>query len=271
MKVKIYCLYNPQNLKIRYIGRTKTLLKKRLSQHICKSKNYKKYNTNQKGSYLINWINSLLKDGIKPRIRLIKVVEGWENSHIEEKNLIKKHFEKHRLVNADDRGPGNCSKNCSKDSEEKRIQNLKKHYSKEENKSQFYNKIYCYNTSGFYIKEYKSSLFACKELSISRSILANHISRFDNYSKNVNPIKGFYFSKFKKSKIEVSKTYQSNHLLIKIKDKKTDEILTFKTMKSFSIFYNLSHWDIHQYRKNTLTKRFKNLLERVEIINAPYN
>ena len=67
MKIKIYCLYNPYDCKIRYIGRTKSSLDKRLSQHICKSKN------NYSNSYKENWIRSLLKNGIKPKIRLLKI------------------------------------------------------------------------------------------------------------------------------------------------------------------------------------------------------
>lgn len=270
MKVKIYCLYNPQNLKIRYIGRTKSQLNKRLSQHICKAKYYRKYVTNKNGSYLANWINSLLKDGIKPKIKLLTTVEGWKHSHKIEKKIIQKHFKKHRLVNGDDRGPGNCSKNPSKKALEKTRKKLKEYYSKEENKTQFYNKIYCYNSSGFFYKEYKSSIFACKELNIKRSVLSNHISRFDNYNKNVNPLKGFYFSKYKKEKILISQTYQSNHILVSVYDKKLKKSLIFKTLKDFSSYYNLKHWDIYQYRKNIHTKRVQKLLKYVEIINAPY-
>lgn len=271
MEVKIYCLYNPQNLKIRYIGRTKSPLKKRLSQHLTKVKYFKKYTTNNNGSHLINWINSLLKDGIKPKIKLLTVVEGWKFSHKVEKDLIVTHFKKHSLVNGDDRGSGNFSKNPSQKASKKRIKNLKKYYSEEENKVNFYSKIYCYTSLGMFYKEYKSSVFACRELKIRKEILANHVNRFDNYNMNVNPLKGYYFSKYKKERISVTETYQSNHVLIKVYDKKQRKTFTFKTMKNFSSYYNLKQWDILQYRKNIYTKKFKKLLEQIEIINAPYS
>jgi hypothetical protein len=89
IEVKIYCLYNPQTLKIRYIGRTSLSLEKRLRLHIAKAKNFKKTNPFGNGSYNINWINSLLKDGISPKIRLLTKIKGWKESHIFEKILYK--------------------------------------------------------------------------------------------------------------------------------------------------------------------------------------
>ena len=82
MKVKIYCLYEPDTLKIRYIGRTKKkVLEHRLLEHISKSRYYNRYYPGRKAPYRVNWINSLLNKGLEPKIRLLCEVEGWEESH----------------------------------------------------------------------------------------------------------------------------------------------------------------------------------------------
>lgn len=255
MKIKIYCLYEPHTCKIRYIGRTKTSLKKRLSHHISVSK------LNNSNSHKENWIRNLLKNGIKPKIRLLVELDTtWGESHQFEKCLIEKHFIKHNLVNGVDAGPGNLIKNINEYNEKLRIEAIKKHFSKEENKINFYNKIYCYDSDGNFFKEYKSSVFACKELNIKKTVLSNHINRFDNYNMNVNSINGYYFSKYKYDKINISLKYQSNHVGIKIY-KDNVFIKTFKNMKEFIKFYKLTDWDIKQYRNNVLTKRMNKFLE----------
>lgn len=267
MEVKIYCLYNPQNLRIRYIGRTKSLLKKRLSQHITKAKYFKKYTTNSNGSYLINWINSLLKDGIKPGIKYLTKVEGWKESHSFEKMLIKKHFKKHNLVNGDDRGPGCHSKNQSKESLLRKRKKLKEYYSKEENKINFYNPLYVYKETGELVGKFKSTKFASEYTKVSENIISNSMSRFDNYNLKVNPKNGYYFSKllYETYPLSTKKTYQSNHKTITIRYKETGEEKTFYTMRSFFRYFNLKDWDRTQFNKNIYTKRFKNLLEIIEI------
>lgn len=198
MKIKIYCLYNPYNCEIRYIGRTKSSLEKRLSQHICKSKNY------YSNSHKENWVRNLLKNGIKPKIRILTILDcTWEESHIYEKDLVKRHLIKHRLVNGVDAGPGTLIKNININNEIIRKRKIKEYFNKEENKTNFYNVIYCYNNSNIFYKEYKSVKFASQELEVSATSISNHINRFDNYKMKVNSIKGFYFSKFKKDNREM--------------------------------------------------------------------
>jgi len=67
-KVIIYVLIDPLTLKVRYIGRTKCSLEKRLGEHISKSK--LEYNFTHK----CNWIKSLLKQNLKPIIRKLCIV-----------------------------------------------------------------------------------------------------------------------------------------------------------------------------------------------------
>lgn len=258
MKVKIYCLYNPMTCEIRYIGRTKREIKIRLNEHICNAKK------EGKNKYLYTWIRSLLKNGIRPKIKQLTIVEGWEESHKLERFLINKYKDKFRLTNMEDRGEGGLNKTFSKETKEKQIKSLKKYYSKEENKINFYNEIYCYDSKGFFIKNYKSSIFASKELNIKRSILANHINRFDNYNLKVNSLNGYYFSKNKLEFYPVSEKYQSNYKIVEV-FKNGELFKKFETIKDFIQYFNLSSWDITQLNKGVKTKKYKQLEENYVI------
>lgn len=75
MYVKIYALVEPISNEIKYIGKTKQELRKRLSAHIHESKT-----SNTKKN---TWIQSLKKKGLKPKIEEIDLVletewEFWE-------------------------------------------------------------------------------------------------------------------------------------------------------------------------------------------------
>jgi hypothetical protein len=75
MNIKIYALIEPITLEIKYIGKTKQLLNKRLSAHLCESnKSNTKKNT---------WLRSLKSKGLKPKIEELDCVselewEFWE-------------------------------------------------------------------------------------------------------------------------------------------------------------------------------------------------
>jgi hypothetical protein len=77
----IYALINPNTNIVRYIGKTKNTLRKRLSQHIHSSK-YKK----EKITHKENWIRKLLEnnqthiDGYNPDL-VIKVCKGISKKH----------------------------------------------------------------------------------------------------------------------------------------------------------------------------------------------
>jgi group I intron endonuclease len=70
--VKIYSLIDPRSKQIRYIGKTIKSLNTRLNCHIHDCKRHNHHNS--------NWINSLLKQNLKPIIELIEEVEenDWE-------------------------------------------------------------------------------------------------------------------------------------------------------------------------------------------------
>lgn len=198
MEIKIYGLYDPRNSKIRYIGRTRTSLKRRLGQHLSKARNF--YNNSHKE----NWLRFLLKNGIKPGIVLLTTIEAtWEDSHNFEKDLIEKHWKKHKLVNGVDAGPGILLKNISEENEKERIKKIKKHFNREENKKNFYNKVYSYNLDGTFYKEFESVSFIEAELGIPKQKISNHMSKFHNQKQNVKPINNLYFCKYK---VDVRKT-----------------------------------------------------------------
>tara|TARA_R110002050_G_scaffold57833_2_gene130055 strand:+ start:6835 stop:7443 length:609 start_codon:yes stop_codon:yes gene_type:complete len=192
MEIKIYGLYDPRDSKIRYIGRTKSLLKRRLSQHLSKARH--SYNNSHKE----NWIRFLLKNGITPKIKLLTTLEtSWEDSHEFEKVLIEKYWKKHKLVNGVDAGPGTLLKNTSEGNEKIRIEKIKEHFNIEENKKNFYNTVYAYNLDGTFYKEFKSVSFIETELGIPKQKVSNHMSKFHNQKLKVRPINNLYFCKYK--------------------------------------------------------------------------
>lgn len=145
-KVKIYVLVDPITLKVRYIGRTKGTLKKRLAEHLCKAKK------NYDNSHKANWIRGLLKMNSKPFIRQIAEVEGWTNSYIFERSLINKYRE--RLVNHDDRGEGGLQRTFTPEVRVRISESLKEFYST--NLIKTCTEVHAYNYDGTYYKSYYS-------------------------------------------------------------------------------------------------------------------
>lgn len=100
----IYCLKDPRNNCIRYIGKS-DCPNERYANHISEAKN------NRKSNYKINWIKSLLKLNLKPKLEILNIVEkqDWQIFEIE---LITKMREEiktlnlPRLTNYSDGGDG---------------------------------------------------------------------------------------------------------------------------------------------------------------------
>jgi hypothetical protein len=99
MKITIYCLKDPRNVKIRYIGLTKNPLSIRLSQHMTDS------NSNH-GTYKKHWIQQLHKLNLKPTIHPIKVLNcTLEEAYLIEQKLIQVYKLKgYKLTNLSDKG-----------------------------------------------------------------------------------------------------------------------------------------------------------------------
>lgn len=125
-EVWIYCLYDLDTCKIRYIGRTSNKVEYRLAQHIAKAKYFSKYHPKKKPGHKTNWINSLLNRGKVPGIKILCKVKGWKESHIVEQALIKKYCIKKDLTNKDDRGEGEKNKVISEQQKIQISESLKK-------------------------------------------------------------------------------------------------------------------------------------------------
>jgi hypothetical protein len=105
MLYKIYILTDPITNEIRYIGQTTQKLNKRLKNHIGEA-NYRTSH-NKKHNHRTNWINSILKKNLRPKIELLDEVDDykfWEQHYI---SLFKSWGFK--LVNGSE-----CGEDCSK-------------------------------------------------------------------------------------------------------------------------------------------------------------
>lgn len=116
----IYTLSSPINNEVRYIGKTKSSLKYRLSQHIHDSL------TNGTNTYKKAWIKSLLLKGLLPIIEELEIIENdncWKES---EKYWIAQ-FKNwgFNLTNMTDGGDGNQNQIMSNESKLKRSSSLK--------------------------------------------------------------------------------------------------------------------------------------------------
>lgn len=133
MKVNIYCLYDPLECRIRYIGRTTKKLEIRLIEHISKSQNSKIYHPNRSNSHKENWINKVIFEGRKPQIKLLTIVDGWKESHDFESQLIDKYRNKLKLTNSRDFGVANVGYKLSEKSKNKISESLKEHFKTHQN------------------------------------------------------------------------------------------------------------------------------------------
>lgn len=87
MEHLIYILVDPKTNKVRYVGQTTKKLEQRLSSHINKARN-----TPNRTTHKNTWIKSLIKEDLKPIIKLIEIVseDEWKEK---EKYYIKKYKE----------------------------------------------------------------------------------------------------------------------------------------------------------------------------------
>jgi hypothetical protein len=241
MKIKIYCLYNPEECKIKYIGRTKKKkLEHRLIEHITKARYYEKYFPGQKFPHKVNWIKSLLKKGIEPKIKLLTEIEGWKESHIFERNLINKYKDKFNLTNALDRGENNQNMIVSDESKKKISNTLKKFYLNNTNSKS--KKIDVFDLQGNKIETYDS----IRKFSLEKNLNYKKISelyrgiykqykgyRIKLHSKNIKKIEPFIKTKAPSNKM--LKIVQYTNL-------KTGETKEIKGMKECSLQLGFPFW-----------------------------
>lgn len=94
--INIYVLKHPITNEIRYVGKTKSTLKRRLSQHLTNVKH-------EKSNHRKYWIESLLKENLVPKIELIETCQknNWKEREIYWINFYKKTT---NLINGTDGG-----------------------------------------------------------------------------------------------------------------------------------------------------------------------
>jgi hypothetical protein len=223
MKVNIYCLYDPTDCKIRYIGRTRKPLEIRLIEHISKSKYYNKYFPNRNPPHKVNWINSLLKKGIEPKIKKLIEIKGWNESYIFETSLIGKYKDKFNLLNAQDRGIGPESRITTEDTKKLISKTLKEKYEKNEIKKKT-TKLFLFDKFGNLLKE--------EESITSTAVLFNTtIKAIISRIKSKRSIDNIFISK-------TCKLHLEDYLYLYNYEKK--EIRIFSTFSEIMEFLNIS-------------------------------
>jgi hypothetical protein len=115
------------------------------------------------------------------------MVEGWEESHEVERNLIKKYKEKRKLVNHDDYGMGPKKTIITDAMKESMSKTLKEGYRTGRLQKQNTKVVYCFLPSGKMYKRYDTISEALKELNIHGS----SVSR--NLNGTTVQVKGFRF------------------------------------------------------------------------------
>ena len=201
MKILIYKLIDPITKEIRYIGKTKNSLTKRLYEH-CTLRNLK---TN---TYKNNWVKQILKLNLRPEIYMVEEVN--DDNWIEREIYWIKFYKEtgNKLTNTSDGGEGSFGYKMTKESIDKSLKTRKENgslkrseecknlislskigekHSKEQTEKmaeKLRNIIYQYDLDNNLIKEWKGVRKCANTLSISHSSILRHL----NTNK---PYKGF--------------------------------------------------------------------------------
>lgn len=252
--IKIYCLYDPLECKIRYIGRTsKNVLQHRLIEHITKAKYFEKYYEGKRFPHRINWIKKLLKEGREPRIKLLTKIEGWKESHNFERFLINKWKDKRNLVNLEDRGEGGKNRIVTIEDRIKISNSLKEYYKTNLNGKA--KSVKMFDLEGVYIRTYLSTILCSRDLKIPNSkVIAccnKKIGRYKNwifsYNQQVEP-----YEKRKRKTGPVLKR-RKTYLITNIE---TNESLIFKGAVDTCLFLGIkSRPNLSKYIKSGIYKK----------------
>lgn len=127
MEIKIYTLSSTRNPNdIRYIGKSKQKLTRRLSQHLTDAKKHKiNHNIN---NHNYNWINKEISDGFDILILELDSIDISENENwqwLEQYWISQMKIWGFKLTNLTDGGDGNQNQKFSKESIEKRASKIR--------------------------------------------------------------------------------------------------------------------------------------------------
>jgi len=245
MEVKIYVLKDPMTNEIRYIGRTKNFLNKRLNGHLSKAK------TNKIKTHKDNWLLSLSS---KPAIEQLTTVMGWKESHIYEQNLIKEYLEKgYNLTNLDDRGEGEVNKIISK---EQKIKISKKVKEMHDNNQLSCNRkaVDIYDLKGNFIISKRSYKEASEFIGISQKQFQSSMRRNAKRIKNYQVVlkDSLKPNEWKQRTGELTKNFKKIYLY----NIETSEIIEFEAIKRFKEFFNTGASTVNYYLNSN--KLYKN-------------
>lgn len=245
MEIKIYTLSSTRNPNIiRYVGKSKQKLSRRLSQHLCAAKKAKE--TNYKLNYNYNWINKELSEGYEIIIEELDSVNFQENESwewLEQYWISQMKIWGFNITNLTDEGDGNKNQHFSKETIQKRAEKLRgiprdletrrkiseSHKGKilsEETKNKVSNsikelqgrKILQYDLDGNKIKEWDCIVDAAKQLNIDKANIGHCCSHKENH----NSAGGFIWRYIEDSTPVIKYTSNSicvldlNHKLISI-------------------------------------------------------
>lgn len=243
MNVNIYSLSVPDTLEIKYIGRTKNSLKKRLSGHIASAK--KKVFKTRKD----NWLLNLLKENKKPIISLLTIIEGWEESYLYEQNLIKEYLDKgYVLYNLKDLGVGHTLP-CREDVKLKISETVKKLHREGLYKDTIIKvPVTIYDLDGNNVQTFKSITDCAKFLNISLKHLEKSLTRGDKRLHNFQIRKQNLPKIDKYVKPKIIRECKSNSIL----DTITNEILNFNSIAETLKFLDIGMSWFSECRKNKL-------------------
>jgi hypothetical protein len=185
MKItKIYGLYDPRDFKkVYYIGKTVSkYLNNRLCCHLYEARNMTKSN-----SVKIQWINSLLMQGIKPQIKLI--TKCYKNSNVVESQIITDYLKRgNPLTNTYDIGGKNKGRIVSVDQKKRIRQTLKEKYASGEIISKSTKPINVYTFDNQLSHTFPSLKETIKQLKVSEDVIRRCCK-----DHNKRPLCGYYF------------------------------------------------------------------------------
>lgn len=252
-------LVDPIQCKIRYIGRTtKKILEHRLIEHISKSRYFNRYYPNTRQNHKVSWINSLLRKGVEPKIKLICIIDDWKESHKLERFLIHKYKKKYDLVNSDDRGEGGFNKVVTLEQKEKISITLKQNY-KDGYKHPASKSVDVYDLNANFIQSFSSLNEAAR---FTKSHVTGVISVLKGKHKQN---KGFQFKYSNSSRVIIPVIYNKRDCYwsrkrVVVKNLTTNITIIFNSITECALYFKLPPPSIHQVlnSKNQIYKsRYK--------------
>lgn len=229
-KTYIYVLEDPETKEVKYVGKTVSSLKHRLSQHL---------NDFRGKSYKSNWIRKLKSKNLIPIIKIIDIVT-WEDSAKVEMYWIQYFSEYFNLTNLSLGGEGALGNIKT----EEQILKLRKSLRKNSRP------VYKYTLKGKFLSKYNSCAEAAEILSLRRENI-NQCCLFKkkshgNFIWSYNPPNIFDFSKYIHDKVDYSKrdnnknTFFLKRKIISITHMDSDMEIITNSMKDASFITGVS-------------------------------